>query len=174
MHKRLKQSLLVGGAVATVGLAGLGSVGLASAATASKDPQAGLIDTLVSKFNLNRDEVQKVFDAEHQARQAEREAEQAERLKTLVTDGKLTQTQADKITAKAKELQTEREANRDTMKDKTNEERKAAMEAARDEIEQWLSDNDIPEEYGRLVFGGGHGRGPGGPGGPPPKKSSEE
>ncbi len=47
------------------------------------------------------------------------------------------------------------------MKDKTPEERRAAMEVKRTELEKWAKDNGIPIEY--LRPGGGH-HGPGGPG----------
>lgn len=167
MNRRLKQSLLVGGAVTTIGFAGLGSVGLVNAATTSSEstnPQSSLVDKLVNTFNLNKDDVQKVFDEERTSRMAEREQRQADQLNKLVEEGKLTQAQVDKLIAKANEVKAEREANRDTMKDKTHEERKAAMEERRAEMKQWLGDNDIPEEYGRFIFGG-HGRGHGGPGG---------
>ncbi len=52
-----KRTLLAGAAVAAVGMGTLGTVGLASAATAS-DGSTGtsIVDKLVSKFNLNKDE----------------------------------------------------------------------------------------------------------------------
>lgn len=82
----------------------------------------------------------------------------ADRLAQAVKDGKLTQDQADKITAKLKELKTQREAERDSMKDKTDEERKTAMEAKKTELEKWAKDNNIPLEYLRSLGGpGGHG-----------------
>ncbi len=44
------------------------------------------------------------------------------------------------------------------MKDKTDEERKSAMEAKRTELEQWAKDNNIPMQYLRGSGGpGGHG-----------------
>ena len=160
---RIKQTLLVGGAIATVGLAGLGTLGVASAATQSSDPQSSIIDKLATTFKLNKDDVKKVFDEERTAREAEHKAAVAGNLKQLVTDGKLTQEQADKLTAKAQELQTAREADKDSLKDLTHDERKAAMEAKRDELKKWLSDNGIDEKYARFLMPGHHGHG--GPGG---------
>lgn len=159
--------MLVGGAVATVSLAGLGTLGMASAATSSgTDPQSSIIDKLTSKFNLNKDEVRKVFDENRTAREAEREAEVKTRLDQLVKDGSITQEQKDKLIAKAKELKAAREANREAIKDKTEAERKEAMKTERSSLKQWLSDNGLTEEYGRYLHGGGRGHGPGGPGGP--------
>jgi len=150
-------------------------MGLASAATTSSTSGQSLVDKLASKFNLNKDDVQKVFDEDRSAHEAERAAEVKTQLDQLVKDGKITQAQEDKLIAKGKELQTQREANRDSMKDKTDAERKAAMDAERTAFTKWLSDNGIAEEYGRLIMGG-HGRhgGPGshGPDGPPPSSTS--
>lgn len=162
----MKNSLLVGGAVISVGAASIASVGIAAAATNNTDTsgQSSIVDKLVTKFGLNKADVQKVFDEEKTTRDAERQQKTADKLAELVKDGKLTQEQADKLTAKAKELQTTRQANRDAMKDKTDEERKATMDKERDAIKTWLSDNKIDEKYARFIFGGGHGHG--GPGRP--------
>lgn len=161
---------MVGGAVATIGLGSLSGVGLAQAATDNdaSNPESSLIDKLVGRFKLNKDDVQKVFDEEHSAREAKRDAEVKTKLDGLVKAGKLTQDQADKLVAKAAELKTEREANHEAMKDKTGDERKAAMRANRDSLKQWLSDNGIDEQYGRFLMGG-RGHGPGGPGGHGPE-----
>jgi len=96
--------------------------------------------------------------------EAEREQEMKDKVAALVEDGKLTQAQADKINAKRAELQQAREANRDSMQDKTADERKAAMEAEKTTIDTWLSENDIDDSYAYLLMGG-HGHG--GPGGGP-------
>ena len=157
--------MLVGGAVLSVGAASIGSLGVASAATNPGDSgQSSVVDKLVAKFGLNKADVQKVFDEDRSAHEAEREQKVKDKLAELVKEGKLTQDQADKLSAKAKELQTARQANREAMKDKTKEERKAAMEKEREALKQWLSDNKIDQKYARFVMGGGHG-GPEGHGG---------
>lgn len=161
--KRIRKSLLVAGVLATAGVSSLGAVSMASAATSSTGPDS-LIEKIASKFKLNKDEVKAVFEEERTAREAERLSTLEEKLKTAVTDGKLTQAQSDKIVAKYKEMQANREAKRDEMKDKTEEERKTAMDAERTAFDKWVSDNDIPTEYARLIHMGGHGgHGPGGP-----------
>ncbi len=148
-------------------------MGLASAATTSSTSGQSIVDRLASKFNLNKDDVQKVFDEDRSAHEAERTAEVKTRLDQLVKDGKITQAQEDKLIAKGKELQSLREANRDSMKDKTDAERKAAMETGRTAFEKWLSDNGIAKEYGRLIMGGHGGPGGrGGPDGPPPSSTN--
>lgn len=152
----IKKKLVILGAAATIGLAGLGSAGLAVAETG--EDGSSLVAKIAQKFNLNQDEVQAVFDEERAEHHAERETKFKERLAQAVTDGKLTQEQADKIQAKHEEMQTVMES----LQDKSKDERREAMHANRDELKQWAEDNDIPEEYLRM---GGRG-GPGGPGGP--------
>lgn len=159
----MKKQLLVAGAVTTLGLAGLTGITVANAATeeTSDNPMSSLVAKIAEKFNLNQDEVQAVFDEQRDAMQAEREADFAERLSQAVTDGDLTQEQADKITAKRAELQEAREAN----KDKTGDERREAIESERDALKTWAEENDIDLKW--LMPGGGHGHGgPGGFGGP--------
>lgn len=168
MNARLKKSLAVAGVASGISLAVIAGTGAVSAATSTDDkstnPESSLIDKLVSKFGLNKSDVQAVFDEEHTAREAEHQQRVEERLTQAVTDGKITEDQKTKILAKMKEIKADMEANRDSMKDKTQAERKADMEAKRAELEKWASDNNIPTEYLRMGMMGGHG-GPGGPGG---------
>lgn len=135
-------------------------MGLAHAATTTSGQQA-LVDKIATKFNLKTEDVQKVFDEERAAHQAEVATQLKTTLDQAVKDGKLTQAQADKLIARQKELQAAHEANKGSMKDKTEAERKAAMDAERTAFKQWLTDNGISEEYGMLIHS--HHRGPGGP-----------
>lgn len=127
-----------------------------------QNPFTKIAQAIATKFNLNASDVQTVIDetmeTERAQRQANREAEQADRLAEAVADGKLTQAQADLITTKRAELQTAIEA----MKDLTQDERMAAMKTQTDALKQWATDNNIPMEYvmGRFgVVGPGAGRG---------------
>jgi HD superfamily phosphohydrolase len=155
----IKKSLLVTGAVAAVGLTGATGIGVASAATDS--PSAGLgtsslIDRVAEKFNLNKEEVKTVFEEEHAERKAEMQQRQEERLDQAVADGKLTEEQKQKILAKLAEVRVQHEAAFESMKDKTPEERKALKQELHGELEDlraWAEENDIPEEYLRLVGG---------------------
>lgn len=164
----MKKILAIAGIATTIGLAGLGAGVAHAAATSTNDntnhPMSKLVDAIATKFNLDKSQVQQVFDDQKAAMDAERDDQVKDELAQLVKDGKLTQTQADAITAKRAELEKNREANRDTMKDKTASERKTAMEAERTALEQWAKDNGIDTQYLKYVFGHGPG-GPGGPGG---------
>ncbi len=167
--KRLSKNLAAIGAITAISAAGFTGVQIASAATdtstTSTNPMSSLVDAVASKFNLNKTEVQAVFDEQRDKMESEREAEIKEQVAQLVTDGKLTQGQADKINAKRAELKTEREANRASDQDLSMTERKAKMEEHKTAIDSWMSDNDIDDQYAYLLMGG-RGHGPGGHGGP--------
>lgn len=171
---KVKKPLLVGAAVATIGIGSAGFVHGVSAATDtssssastsannsssdSDNPMSSLIDKLAAKFNLNKDEIQAVFDADRNEHEAEMKADQQERLAQAVTDGMLTQDQADHITAALEEIDTLRgNSSPENESDETRDAVRAKMDALRD----WAKENNIDHQY----IMGGHG-GPGGPGGP--------
>ena len=163
----MKRALLTAGIVSAVGLAGaagVSSVYAATTATGPTDPMSSLVDKIAERFSLNKSDVQQVFDENRQAMQAEREQRIKDELNQLVTDGKLTQDQVDKINAKRTELKAKRDEARSSGQSASD--RRTAMQAERTELAQWADDNDIPTEYLRYVFGGhgGH-HGPGGMGG---------
>lgn len=165
----MKKRLIAAATAVTMGVAGL-STGAVFATTDSdsstNDPMSGLVSAIATKFNLKSSDVQAVFDEQRTQMEAEREQEIKEKVAALVTDGKLTQAQADAINTKRTELQAAREAERDSPDDKTSEERKTAMEAKRDELDAWLKEKGIDDSYAYLLMGG-RGHGPGGPGGGP-------
>ncbi|MDD2732258.1 MAG: hypothetical protein PHI53_03645 [Candidatus Pacebacteria bacterium] len=137
-------------------LAAFAVIGSVSAASSNYGPSASHMDNLINavaeKFNLNKSDVQVVFNQvfEEQRTKMKERQEQifTERINQAVIDGKLTQEQADKITAKRAEL----EAQREDFKDMTGEELKTAMKEQADSLKQWASDNNIPQGY--LMFGG--------------------
>ena len=150
-----KKSLLALGAATTIGLAGFAGASTVSAATSGSD-QVSLIEKISQKFSLNENEVQAVFDGHkdeiHAAHQAKIEA----RLDEAVDNGDLTEAQKEMLLAKLAELRAEREELQGSFEEMSRDERKAAMEQHRDELEQWAEVNDIPTEF--LRFGGqGHG-----------------
>lgn len=161
----MRKQLAVLGIVTAVGTTGVIGAGVANAATntdSSTDPMSSLVSKIASKFNLNKDEVQRLFDEQRSARQTEREQEVKDELAQLVKDGKLTQDQADKLTAKRTELKKEREAVRTSGSTETRDAMKTEMDTRRTQLETWAKENGIDTTYLRFVFGGSHGRG--GPG----------
>lgn len=130
-----------------------------------------LIDKLVAKFNLNKDEVTKVFDEnrneQRQVMDAERKTRQETSLNAAVEKGELTAEKKQLVLNKLSELEKERTANRTAHQNLSVEERKAQMTSHRAEIEKWASDNGIDIKYlvggmGKGMGGEGTGRGMGG------------
>jgi hypothetical protein len=157
----IKKSLMVAGAVASIGLASAVVVpGLASAET-DGSAKTSLVDKLTKKFNLNKDEVKEVFEEHHAEKEALHKQKLEERLDQAVKDGKLTEEQKSKILAKMEELKANR-PDKEELKDKSAEERRQLMQQHHDELKKWAEEHDIPEEYLPLRF---HIKTHGGPGG---------
>lgn len=171
---QIRKTLLAAGAVTVIGAATMAGVAQA-ATTAGSD---NLVDKLSQRFNVDKTEVQKVFDEDRTARHAGMEKRYEERLTQAVKDGKLTEDQKSKLLAKHKELRAEmdkrhesREAERGAMAGKTEaereafmEQRKSEMDKQKSEIEAWEKTNNIPSGYLMVKGHGGHG-GKGGHGG---------
>jgi len=156
--KSAKKALLVTGATTIVGLASF--AGVANAATSSSSTgNDSLVNKIATKFNLNKSDVQAVFDQDRSEHEAERQQKLEDRLSQAVSDGKITSDQKDQILSKLKELQT----YRDSIKDKSASERRSLMKAKMDELQQWAKDSNL-SNY--VPFGRGMGMGgPGAPGG---------
>lgn len=161
---KLKKALLVTGAASTIGLSSVIGMGVASAATTSSTStsdnggMSSLIDKLATKFNLNKDDVQAVFDEDRTEHEAEQQKDFEAKLDQAVTDGKITSAQKTLILNKMSEMKT----YMDSLKDKTDDERREAMKTKMDELKQWATDNNISMDYLRPMGGHGHG-GPGAP-----------
>ena len=156
-------------AAASALLVGILAVGAsaASAAETKTNPMSTLVAAIAQKFNLNASDVQKVFDEQHAAMETQMKSERAAQDKTklaqAVTDGKLTQAQADLITAKKAELEAGRDAFRASLEGKTKAEVATLMKAQAESLKQWATANNISEQHLRFLggpgFGNGHGRG---------------
>lgn len=169
-----KKSKMIAATAFVLGLTVVGG-GVANAAetTNTRKPMSAIVSAIASKFNLNATDVQAVADEVMKTQRAEMGAKKqlnsASRLAQAVTDGKLTQAQADLITAKSAELKASMEADRVASQALTQEERKAKMEAKQASLKEWAAANNIPEEY--LKFIGVGGKGLGGHGRPRPEKA---
>jgi hypothetical protein len=155
--KAMKRTMLVTAGVATIGLAGLSGAGIASAATnTSSTGNDSLVDKIASTFHLDKSKVQAVFDANRASRMADMEAKRATALKRAVTDGKITQAQADHITAAWKEIDDLRGTTKPgDMSSTTRDQIKQKM----DDLHTWLQDQNI--DLRNLGVMGGMGRGHG-------------
>lgn len=144
LNKKLPIALLTG--VATVAVLG---ANFASAQTSGET----LVDRISSKFNLNKAEVQQVFDEVHDEKEAERTQDMSERLQEKVDAGTITAEQKTLIETKLKEQQEKMEAIRD--EDLTEDARHEKMSALRDELRQWAEDNDL--DFSLVMSRGGKG-----------------
>lgn len=172
----MRKTLAVAAVAGSLGIAGVGGAAIAHAQTnSSTNPTASLVDAIAKKFNLDKSEVQKVVDEQHQAMETERENELKAELAQLVKDGKLTQAQADKLTAKRAELQKERDAARTNNSSATRTDRKSLREQQKTQLDTWLKEQNIDTKYAYLLHGnGGHGpRGGDGPRGEARDNSSD-
>lgn len=126
----------------TIGLASMAAItaltiGAGSMALAENGNNNGtLADRIATKFNLNKDDVQAVFNEDRQAKQAERAAELSKNLQTAVDSGKLTAEQKTLIENKVKENQ-------------------AARSAEMTSLQEWATKNNIEMRY--VMGGGRHG-----------------
>ena len=96
------KKVIIASSIAALGVTGLagGAVFATANSTSGTDPMSGLVSAIATKFNLKKDDVQKVFDEQRTQMETQREQEVKDHVAQLVKDGKLTQAQADKINAK--------------------------------------------------------------------------
>lgn len=150
----IKKPLMVAGVASVVSLGGLAGSGVVSAAAnPSSSGSNSLADAIASKFHLNKSDVQSVIKQNHQQHEAEHQQKYEARLDQAVKDGKLSSAQKDQILAKEKELK----SYKDSIKDKTPEERHKLMKAKLDELKTWAKQNNIDMQYLRPGPGGPHG-----------------
>lgn len=154
-----RRLLLAAALIASLGVTavGVGTTFAASNAAAQEGGVNHLVEAIATRFHVSVTDVQTVFDEERASMEAEHQAKEAEHLAQAVTDGKLTQAQVDLLTAKHEEM----EAFMETLKDKTPEERDAAMKTQMDEFKAWADEQGIPKGFflGEPGKGGPHGPG---------------
>ncbi len=150
-------------AAAMVAVIGAGAVGVGTTlASEREDRKDGFVSEIVSaiaeKFDLSESDVQAVFDEQAEARRdemkdrheemrAKHDEKFDEMLAQAVTDGDLTQSQADSITSKRDEMQEFAES----MRDADPEDRRDQTKEKLDELRAWAEDNDIDEKYVRFL-----------------------
>jgi hypothetical protein len=156
-YTKMRKRMIAGGVIA-LGLA-IGGVGAAQAAsTPGTTHMSSLVNAIATKFNLNAADVQAVIDEQMKTQRVDMEIEHTarltERLTKAVADGKITQIQADLITAKYAELQAVHETMKTTVEKTTPAERMETMNKEMETLKQWAADNNIPEEFMMFKFGG--------------------
>lgn len=155
--------------MATVAAVSVLGAGILTASTAfaqqsdssMQNPMNSLVEKIATKFNLNQDEVQAVFDEAHKERHGEMKAKFEEQLSTYVSEGKITEEQKQLILQKREEMDAEREANKDQFQNLSDDERRSQMEQKRAELKAWADENGIDLQYLMPKGGRGHGMGSG-------------
>ena len=138
MNKKALATIMVLGVIISVGYFSTTSVA-ASDLNTGRDT---LITRISQRFNLNKSDVEAVFDAIHDERRSEINAKRAERLSQAVKDGVITEAQKNALLAK--------------MEDRAGKRHERA-----EEMQKWFSDQGIDHAKLRsyLGFGKGHIRG---------------
>lgn len=119
----MKKSLLIAGAVTTLGLATTLGVGAYAMGGGSQNNE--LVTKVAQRFNLNEADVRAVFN---EYKDSERKARTSERLQELVDEGKITLEQKTLIENKLKELE-------------------ATHDQEREELEAWAKEKGIDLKY---------------------------
>ena len=107
--------------------------------------QSTLLDKIIAKFNLNKDEVNQVVTDYRGERRQQMQSQYEERLNQAVADGKITEAQKQLILDKRAELQKEWDANQ------------SQRDQHRQQLQDWAKQNGIDISY--LMMGQGRGRG---------------
>lgn len=163
MNTRTSKKLWLSASALGLGLALTGAAAAFAQTTIAPAPKTGFFQSLVTafaqKFNLNESDVKAFVDEQVSAHQADMEAKmkqaEADRLVQAVSNGKLTQAQADLITAKEAEIKIQIDA----LRGKTGQELKSDIKTIQDSLKAWVTSNNIPEQFLRPAFGKGHGKG---------------
>ncbi len=143
---KTKRAIVTAAIVATLGASVFAAVTTTYAATipaVNDNPVSGLVTAIADKFHLNKDDVQAVFDEQRNQVHADLEAKMSAHLDQAVKNGKLTQAQADAITAKQAELNTFMQSQKDV----APADRQAAMKTEMDSLKTWAKDNSIPPGF---------------------------
>ena len=131
----------------TVAGVGLFTVSQVSAQTPTLTPQESLIAKIATKFQLNQDDVKKVFDDHHAEVRSQMHARYEEYLSGLVAEGKITNEQKSLLLNKRKELESQFLQDKSSLKELTREERRQKMEAKRTELDTWAKQHSIDPQY---------------------------
>lgn len=100
---------------------------------------SSIVDKIAEKFNLNKEEVEEVFEEHREEKHQEMQSKLEEKLNKAVEDGKISEEQKQAIIVKKEEMRGKYEE----LKDLSLEERHEAMEEFKEEMNVWAEENDI-------------------------------
>lgn len=145
MKQNVKYSRRLIAAAALIVALGVGawSVQVTLAAENSQGEVVTLVEAIAERFDVKVADVQAVFDEHRSEMEAKHAEHREEMLNKAVEDGKITQEQADLIVEKRAEMKEFMES----LKDKTDADRKSAMKTEMDEVKAWAEENAIPLHF---------------------------
>lgn len=160
MKKQKKILTILTISVISLAILNLNSVYAQTPTPTRKNPFSILIDMVVQKFNLDKSQVQGVFDQFQNQRktQVQENAQQREedRLNKLVAANKITPEQKQAILAELKFLRDK--YDKKDLKNMTPDERQKQFQAEQDELKKWAESQGIDPTYLTPGFGMGKGR----------------
>ena len=119
-----------------------------------------LIAEIAQRFNLNRAEVQSVFDEQRGEIRARHQEMFEQRLANAVESGQITEDQKQLIIERHEQMQEERESSLENWQNLTPEERRQANQERKGQMEAWAEENGIDFKFfGQIA--GSHGPGKG-------------
>jgi len=135
----IKKPMLAVAALSVIGVGAMGSAtyALEDSATGEK---TSMVDKLVSKFNLDKTEVETFFKEERAAHDVKRSEKMTEKLAEAVKDSTITQEQSDYITKAMTEIDVLRSESTPGEQDDTTRD---AMKEKRDALRDWAKENDV-------------------------------
>jgi flagellar biosynthesis GTPase FlhF len=134
-------AMLAGGVLAA-GAASVNAQGL-------RNNNGGIIQRIAEHFGLDQSEVAGVFQEYRAQRQTEMAAKFTENLDQLLAAGKITEAQKQAILAKHEELQN----NREDLINASPEDRRAAMQKNREQMQAWAQSQGLDLGQLRIGFG---------------------
>lgn len=157
MSKRKLVLSFITVAVIGLGIFNLNPVYAQTNSSTPKNPFASLVDLIVQKFGLDKNQVQSVVDQyqtdQKQKREENMSKQKENRLDKLVKDGKITEAQKQAILKEIADLKNKyNPANFNKM---TQAERKQQFQSEQDEIKTWTSTQGIDPSYVMPGFGMG-------------------
>lgn len=154
----IKKKILISALVLIITATGVAATSHVFAQNANSGPFSTLVQMIADKFNLNRNDVQAVFDQYRTDRQNAMQTRFEKMLNQLVQDGKITDAQKQLILNKWQELKANRQKDAANWKNMTPDQRKAARESQKQALSDWAKQNNIDLQYlyaGRMGHFGG-------------------
>lgn len=153
---KINRHLLAAGLVSTIAASSIIGLQAVYAQSDTTNRHDNLIDKIATKFNINREEVEAVFNEQHDEMEQERKTKREEYLQTKVDDGTITAEQKTALLEKLDALHENMEAARE--QNISREETREKLDALREELKTWADEQGIDLKELRLMgMGGMHG-----------------